>query len=170
MELWDVYNVNREKTGRVVDRLSEDDWLKEDEYHLGIHVCIFNSKGEMLIQKRQITKKAEPNKWDVSGRGSTLKGETTWETAQREVFEELAINYDFSKERAKFTINSENMFDDYFIIKLDVDIKDVVLQEEEVADAKWATKEEIIKLMESGEFVKFSIELLNFIYSFYEEM
>ena len=62
------------------------------------------------------------------------------------------------------------MFDDYFIIKLDVDIKDVVLQEEEVADAKWATKDEIIQMIKSGEFVKCSIDFLNFIYDVYSEM
>ena len=49
MELWDVYDVVRNKTGRTMVR---GETFAEGDYHLVVHVCIFNSKGEMLIQKR----------------------------------------------------------------------------------------------------------------------
>ena len=163
MEYWDVYNINREKTGRVVERHS-DDWLKENEYHLGMHICVFNSKNEMLIQKRQITKRADPGKWDFSARGSVLKGENVQEGARRELLEEVGIDYDFSNERAKFTINSENLFDDYFIIKLDIDIDKLKLQEDEVECVKWASKNEITEMIDNNQFAKCSKEFMNYVF------
>lgn len=50
MELWDVYTVDREKTGRTWQRGNR---LENGDYHLVIHVCIFNKDGQMLIQQRQ---------------------------------------------------------------------------------------------------------------------
>ena len=49
MELWDIYDKNRNLTGRQMERGSE---FAKGDFHLVIHVCIFNSKNEMLIQQR----------------------------------------------------------------------------------------------------------------------
>ena len=168
MEYWDVYDINRIKTGRVVARHGNDR-LKENEYHLGIHVCVFNSKAEMLIQKRQITKTADPGKWDFSARGSVLKNETSQEGAHRELLEELGIDYNFNSERAKFTINSEKLFDDYYFIKKDINSNEIKLQKEEVEFAKWASKDEIIELIEENKFAKCSKELINYIFEIFKK-
>ena len=50
MELWDVYDKDRNKKGYTMDRGVK---IKPGDYHLVVHVCIFNAKGEMLIQQRQ---------------------------------------------------------------------------------------------------------------------
>ena len=50
MEEWDVYDYMREKKGYTIKK---GDPLKNGEYHLVAHVCLFNSKGELLIQKRR---------------------------------------------------------------------------------------------------------------------
>lgn len=47
MELWDIYNENREKTGRTIVRGQK---LGENEYHLVVHMWIINSNGQFLIQ------------------------------------------------------------------------------------------------------------------------
>lgn len=49
-ELWDIYTKDRIKTGRFHVRGQK---MQEGDYHLVVHVCIFNSKSEMLIQQRQ---------------------------------------------------------------------------------------------------------------------
>ena len=51
MELWDVYDVNRNYTGKVIDRHS-DEKLNEGEYHLVVEAIIINSKAELLLNKR----------------------------------------------------------------------------------------------------------------------
>lgn len=50
MENWDVYDQHRNKTGKIITRGSE---MAPDEFHVVVHVCIFNKQGEMLIQQRQ---------------------------------------------------------------------------------------------------------------------
>lgn len=57
-------------------------------YHLVVHVCVFNQKGEMLIQQRQPFKQGWPNLWDVTMGGSALAGETSQQAAMRELKEE----------------------------------------------------------------------------------
>ena len=49
-ELWDIYDFKRQKTGRLIPRGKT---LAQDEYHMTVHACIFNTEGKMLIQKRQ---------------------------------------------------------------------------------------------------------------------
>ena len=46
MELWDLYTKDREKTGKTMIRGAK---MPADLYHLVVHVCIFNSSGEMLV-------------------------------------------------------------------------------------------------------------------------
>ena len=48
-EIIDLYTVDRELTGKTAKR---GDALEKGTYRMVIHVCIFNRKGEMLIQKR----------------------------------------------------------------------------------------------------------------------
>ena len=100
MEKWDVYDINRVKTG-VMERGWE---FAPDAYTCVMHICIFNSKGEMLIQQRQSYKKTWHNLWDVSVGGHTEAGETSQMSASRELFEELGIKRDFTGIRPHFTI------------------------------------------------------------------
>jgi len=88
MELWDIYDADRNKTGRTMERGP----VPEGDYHLVVHVCIFNSKGEMLIQQRQSYKEGWPNLWDISVGGSAVKGDSSQSAAEREVKEELGLN------------------------------------------------------------------------------
>ncbi|MCR5846957.1 MAG: NUDIX domain-containing protein [Lachnospiraceae bacterium] len=160
MEIWDVYDINRVKTGKM-ERGAE---FAEDAYTCVMHICIFNSKGEMLIQQRQSFKKTWPNLWDISVGGHTEAGETSQGSAERELFEELGLKRDLSDNRAHFTINFVHGFDDYYFIEEDLDIKDLKLQEEEVQAVKWASREEIKKMIENGEFIFYYPSLIDFIF------
>lgn len=152
MELWDIYDKNRNLTGRQMKRGSE---FGNGDFHLVVHVCIFNSKNEMLIQQRQPWKNGWPNMWDLTVGGSSLAGETSTDAAERETLEEIGYKVDLSNERPFFTINFEYGFDDYYIIQRDIDIKDLKLQYEEVKSIKWATKDEVLKLVADGKFIDY---------------
>ncbi|MCI7790595.1 MAG: NUDIX domain-containing protein, partial [Lachnospiraceae bacterium] len=88
MELWDVYDMDRNKMSRTMVR---GEAFNDGDYHLVVHVCIFNSKGEMLIQQRQPFKEGWPNMWDISVGGSAIQGDSSQTAAEREVLEELGI-------------------------------------------------------------------------------
>ena len=51
------------------------------------------------------------------------------------------------------TINTDNVFDDIYIVNADVDIGSLSLQYEEVKQVKWASCEEILKMIDSVEFI-----------------
>lgn len=50
MEVWDIYDKDRQVTGKQMYR---GDIFEQGAYHLVIHVCLFNPLGEILIKQRQ---------------------------------------------------------------------------------------------------------------------
>lgn len=160
MELWDIYDRDRIRTGKTMERGSP---YPEGAYHLVVHVCIFNTKNEMLIQQRQPFKDGWSNKWDVTMGGSAVAGDSSQKAAERELLEELGYKANFDDIRPHITVYFEPGFDDYYLIEDDVDITKLKLQYEEVQQVKWATKDEILELLENGDFIPYYknfIELL----------
>ena len=161
MELWDVYDVDRKKTGRTMVR---GEAFADGDYHLVVHVCIFSSKGEMLIQQRQPFKEGWPNMWDITVGGSATMGDSSQDAAEREVFEEIGLKLNLQQVRPHLTINFEKGFDDVYLVEKDVDIDTLVLQESEVQRVKWATIEEIFALLDSGEFIPYYKSLIQLLF------
>ena len=163
MEMFDIYTENREKTNRTIERGTS---LEKNDYRLVVHACIINNKNEMLIQQRQLFKSGWANMWDITVGGSAIAGETSKQAVQRELFEELGINMDFSDIRPQFTINFENGFDDIYIIQRnDIDITTLKLQYEEVQCVKWASFNEIQEMLHKGTFIPYYESLINLIFS-----
>ena len=160
MELWDVYDMNRIKTGRTMFR---GDPFEENDYHLVVHVGVFNSNGDMLVQQRQSFKEGWPNMWDITAGGSATKGDTSQAAAERELFEEIGLKLDLHSLRPHMTINYNHSFHDVYLIEKEVDLKELSLQQEEVQQVKWASKDEILSMIERREFVPYypsAIQLL----------
>ncbi len=57
-------------------------------------------------------------------------------------------------------MNFNNGFDDIYLIEQDVDINELSLQYEEVQKVKWASKEEIFSMIDSGEFIPYYQSLI----------
>jgi isopentenyldiphosphate isomerase len=152
MEQFDIYDYTRLPTGRSSENPST---LKCGQYRLVIHICIFNSHGEMLIQRRQSTTGKWPGLWDLSVSGCVQAGESAAEAAMREAHEELGLSLDLSVSPVSLSITFNRGYDDIFILQSDVDISSLLLQEDEVADVKWAKKEEILNLLAEKKFVPF---------------
>ncbi len=157
MEILDIYDINRNKTGKTIIRGMD---IPNKAYRLVVHVCIFNSKNEMLIQKRQPFKEKWPSKWDLTAGGSAVQGETSQDAVERELFEELGIRINFKDIRPNMTINFENGFDDIYLIQRDIDINSLKLQNEEVQKVEWASKEKIFSLIKNEEFVPYHLSLI----------
>ena len=98
-ELWDVYDEDRNLTGRLHRR---GDPLKKGDYHLVIHVWILNSRGEFLLTKRS-PNKGFANLWETTG-GSALAGDDSLTAAIREVKEETGLRLDPGKGKCKSLI------------------------------------------------------------------
>lgn len=161
MELWEVYDKNRQRKGRTMVRGGKID---EGDFHMVVHVCLFNSRGEMLIQQRQPFKDGWPDMWDVSVGGSALAGETSAAAAKRETMEEIGFNYDFESLRPALTVNFSFGFDDYYLITVDVHLESLTLQHEEVNQVKWASCEEILERIDAGEFIPYHKHLIKLLF------
>ena len=59
--------------------------------HPVVHLHVFNSKGEVYLQKRPDWKDIQPGKWDTAVGGHIDYGETPETALRREVREELGI-------------------------------------------------------------------------------
>ncbi len=148
MEIWDIYDENRNLTGRTIVR---GEPFGEGEYYVCSEVWVRNSKGEFLITRRHPDKKFG-SLWEFTG-GGTLSGETTLSSIRRELFEETGILADESEFRFIATNIRKNHFQDIFYLEKDVYIKDLTLSPLETIDAKWVKEETLRALYESGEFV-----------------
>ena len=148
MELWDLYDKDRKPLNRTHVR---GEAFAEGEYYVSCEIWVRNSKGEFLITKRHPDKKAG-NLWEFAG-GGTLAGETTTQSAVRELKEETGIQSQESKLQLFATYQHKNYFLDLFLLNKDVEISDIVLQPGETIDAKWASEETILQMIDNEEFV-----------------
>lgn len=60
--------------------------------HPVVHLHVFNSKGELFLQKRPAWKDIQPGKWDTAVGGHVDFGENTIDALRREAYEELGIS------------------------------------------------------------------------------
>lgn len=75
--------------------------------HPVVHLHVFNSKGELWLQKRAASKKIQPGKWDTSVGGHVSSGETIEEALQREITEELGISRIAHKPLYRYVMRNE---------------------------------------------------------------
>jgi isopentenyl-diphosphate Delta-isomerase len=67
--------------------------------HRAIHVLVFNSSGEVFLQKRSMSKDTHPGVWDSSSSGHLDTGEDYDACAIRELREEIGLVIDKAPER-----------------------------------------------------------------------
>lgn len=148
-EYWDVYDENRELTGKTIKR---GDPFGENEFYVCCEVWIVNSKNQMLVTQRHPDKKAG-GQWEFTG-GGVLAGETTLLAALREVNEELGICLDESEFELHEVYKYRNYFMDIYVVRKDLKDEEIVLDKNEVVDFTWLTKNEIEQFIETGKMVR----------------
>ena len=102
--------------------------------------------------------------WDITVGGSAISGDTSQSAAEREVYEEIGYKLSLDGIRPALTINFEDGFDDMYLIKKDIEISDLYLQYEEVKAVKWASKEEILKLIDEEIFIPYHKSLIELLF------
>lgn len=162
-EIWDVVNEERQKTGRTMVR---GEAFRDGEYHVVVHVCVLNARGEMLIQQRQPFKSGWSNMWDVTAGGSAVAGDTSVEAAEREVLEEIGLKLELRGVRPWMTMHFDYGFDDWYVVEVgDVNLDSLVLQQSEVQAVKWASCEDILAMRARGEFIPYYPHFLQLLFT-----
>ena len=161
MELFDLYTADREKTGRTMVR---GEPTPAGLYRLVVHVCIFDPEGRMLIQQRQPFKRGWSNLWDITVGGSAVSGDSSRSAAERETLEELGLAVDLKEARPTLTVHFETGFDDIYVLTMDVDLSSLKLQHEEVQAVRWASEEEILRMIDDGRFIPYEKSLIRLLF------
>ncbi len=149
-EYWDIYDKKGKKKNRVIKRGQP---LKQGEYHIIVEGWIRVGEDSYIIQKRAETKSSFAGMWYCSAGGSVLSGEDPKDGMIRETYEELGLDISTSSVKLKRIITEKNVFFYIYLIDGDFKLEDIVLQKEEVADAKIATVPEILKMVKKGDFI-----------------
>lgn len=149
-ELWDVYNKDRERIGKLHRR---GDLLDEGEYHLVVHIWLRNNKGEFLLTKRA-PNKGFPHMWETTG-GSALAGDSSSDAAIREVKEETGLTLDADRGTIIYQYSGTDYHEDVWLFEQDFSLDDVVLQEGETCDKMYASSDDIRALKENGQLVPY---------------
>ena len=148
-EYWDIFDENRVFQNKTVKR---GDPLGDGEYYVCCEVWLQNSKGELLVTQRHPNKKAG-GLWEFVG-GGVFAGETTLQAAMREIKEEIGVTLTECELSLLHVYKRRNYFMDIYLVKKDVNIQNVVLNENETVAAKWISKEEFRVMVEKQEVVR----------------
>lgn len=109
----DIFDIVNERD-EVVGRAPRSEVHARGLLHRAVHVLVFNSRGDIFLQKRSMKKDRQPGVWDSSCSGHVDSGETYDETAVRELGEEIGLNLNAPPQRL-FKINACEETDAEFV-------------------------------------------------------
>jgi len=142
VEYNDVYDKDRRLTGRTHIRGTR--W-KTGEYGLVVCVWVYDGKGKLLLTKRA-PGKSFSGTWENSG-GAVKAGESSRQAIARELFEETGIQAREDEFELLDTGRDRAFHYDYYCIRRDTPISEIVLLPGETDDVQWATFEQVHKLI-----------------------
>jgi isopentenyl-diphosphate delta-isomerase len=127
-------------------------------FHNTAHVWLYTKQGEILLAQRADSKSICPLLWDVSVAGHVDASETIEHAAIREVKEEIGLDL-IENNLHKIGVSEcfqsypngivDNEFHHTFISELNVEIKDLSLDKNEVEDVKLVNLHEFQNLIDN---------------------
>ena len=151
MEYLDIVDENNNVTGKKEERQT----IHENGlWHREVCIWIYHKQKGILLQKRAITKRNAPGKWEICA-GHVLAGEEPINSAIREIQEEIGITVvpeqlDFitvDKLQKQYKDRQNNDFSYRYGLELDDKNEKFKLQKEEVSDVQYVTIEELEKIV-----------------------
>ncbi len=142
-EYWDLYDEAGQQTGEKHLRGTK---VPEGRFHKVVHIWIQNSKGELLMQKRSDKVDNCPGVWATTG-GSVQAGEEPHVTAVRELEEELGIIVPAEELQYCLMVRRPNAYCYIYVLRKNIQVEELTLQECEVAAAEWMSLERIDRMV-----------------------
>ena len=150
------------KSGRPTGKIAlKSEAHKNGWYHNTIHLWLYTSNGEILLQQRSQKKLISPLLWDVSVAGHIDAGESFIEAALRETKEEIGLDLnpnDLKKIGVKLHESSydngnirDYEFHQVYIANLKTEISKLKPQEDEVEALKLVNYDQFEALLSQSE-------------------
>lgn len=162
MEILDIVDEKGNPTGQTVEREKAH---REGIRHRSSHVWLFrkrSGRAEILLQRRSSGKDSFPGCYDISSAGHIPAGVDYIPSAVRELREELGVEAEGSQLQYCGTryIYYERVFSgkpfidnqvsNVYMLWLDREAEDFVLQKEEVEEVKWCDFEKCVELVQQN--------------------
>ena len=129
----------------VIGKKRRGDLTKDDCWRM-VSIWIENSQGQVLLQQRSLTKLRSPGLWTPAAEGTVVFGDDYYESAVRELQEEIGLAdvelTPTKKIHARFESGRRQMHG--YTLVCDWLIEKFVIQTEEVEQIQWADKAQVI--------------------------
>ena len=124
--------------------------LENKDIYRSSALWITNSQGHILLARRSLSKSHDPGKWGPAVAGTLEEGETHESNIIKEAEEELGLTHITPEKGLKIRVHSKyNYFCQWYTLTLDKELDAFTLQEEEVAEIKWFSREELTKELDA---------------------
>ena len=148
-EFLNIVDENNNFTGEI----AENSYVHDNGiWHREVACWLMNQYGEILVQKRALTKRCAPGKWDITA-GHVKTNELEEDAMVREIKEELGIKID--KNQLKFLMivkrkgitTKNNTFQYHYFAYTDKKIEEYNIQKEEVDKIKYISLEDLKNIL-----------------------
>ncbi len=119
--------------------------------HPVVHLHLFNSNGDIFLQRRPLWKDIQPGKWDTACGGHVDYGETPEEALRREVREELGITGFTPAFLGKYVYESQTELELVYVNQCIYDGQ-VTPSKDELDGGRFWSKQELLANMGKGIF------------------
>lgn len=145
MEALDIYDKNRQLTGKTMNRNQGKIALLDGEYVIQVKCWILNEENKVLLTQRR-KDKYNGGMWEPTG-GLVTSGETSIQAIKRELYEEIGIKVSDKDLELIKSFMDEHFFRDVYLIRNNIKIHDLKFVDREVVDAKYVTIDEFEKML-----------------------
>src|SRR5437899_9495125 len=135
-EIFDVVNERDE----VIGQKPRNEVHRLGLMHRATHVLVFNSRGQVFLQKRSMQKDRQPGVWDSYTSGHLDRGEDYDACALRELREEIGLRLEAPPERLfKLPASQETDQEHVWVYRCDAE-GPFALHPDEIERGGWFTK------------------------------
>jgi isopentenyl-diphosphate delta-isomerase type 1 len=121
--------------------------------HRSIHIAIFNQQGQILLQKRALTKDTGPGAWDSAVGGHVESGEDYDTAACRESEEELGLILPTPPTRLFILPAENNQGSEFVCVYHLVHDGPFTPNLDEISECRWFTHQELVAHLQDPTFL-----------------
>jgi isopentenyldiphosphate isomerase len=144
-EIFDVVDAEN----NVIGRASRQEVHAKGLMHRSVHILVFNSRGELFLQKRSMDKDENPGFWDTSAAGHVDSGEEYSRCAERERNEELGIGDTTLEEIMRLPAQKDTLWEHVRVYKCVTD-SNIIINEQEISEGHFWTLSDLTESLKSN--------------------